>query len=77
MTKLERHCWVVVGVLSTALFLLMGTAFDLFGIFLVPLQQHFGWDRAKSSLLFTAMALLYATNMRPRGGCWIASMHDS
>jgi MFS family permease len=75
MTKLERHSWVVVGVLSIALYLLMGTAFDLFGIFLVPLQQHFGWDRAQSSLLFTAMALLYAANMPVAG--WLLDRFDA
>jgi len=75
MTRLERHGWVVVGVLSIALFLLMGTAFDLFGIFLVPLQQHFGWDRAQSSLLFTPMALLYAANMPVAG--WLLDRFDA
>jgi MFS family permease len=75
MTKLERHGWVVVGVLSIALFLLMGTAFDLFGIFLLPLQQHFGWDRAQSSLLFTAMAPLYAANMPVAG--WLLDRFDA
>jgi MFS family permease len=75
VAKLERHGWVVVGVLSIALFLLMGTAFDLFGIFLVPLQQHFGWDRAQSSLLFAAMALLYAANMPVAG--WLLDRFDA
>jgi len=40
MTKLEHQGWVIVGALSIALFLSMGTAFDAFGIFLVPLRQH-------------------------------------
>jgi MFS family permease len=75
MTRFERHGWVIVGGLSVALFLLMGTAFDAFGVFLVPLQQHFGWDRAQSSLLFTAMGLLYAANMPVAG--WLLDRFDA
>jgi MFS family permease len=75
MTKLEHQRWVIVGALSIALFLSMGTAFDAFGIFLVPLQQHFGWSRAQSSLLFTAMALLYAASMPVAG--WLLDHFDA
>src|SRR3984893_6525366 len=75
MTKLERHGWVIVGVLSIALFLMMGAAFDTFGIFLLPLQRQFGWDRAQISLLFTAMALLYAANMPVAG--WLLDRFDA
>jgi MFS family permease len=75
MTRLERHGWVIVGVLSIALFLLMGTAYDIFGIFLVPLQEHFGWNSAQSSLPFTAMGLLYAASMPAAG--WLLDRFDA
>jgi MFS family permease len=75
VTKLERHAWVIVGVLSFALFLLMGTAYDIFGIFLVPLQEHFGWNSARSSLPFTAMGLVYAASMPAAG--WLLDRFDA
>ncbi len=75
MTKLERHGWVIVAVLSFALFLLMGAAYDIFGIFLVPLQEHFGWNSAQSSLPFTAMGLLYAASMPAAG--WLLDRFDA
>ncbi len=75
MTKLERHAWVIIGVLSFALFLLMGTAYDIFGIFLVPLQEHFGWNSAQSSLPFTAMGLVYAASMPAAG--WLLDRFDA
>jgi MFS family permease len=75
MTKLERHGWVIVAVLSFALFLLMGTAYDIFGIFLVPLQEHFGWNSAQSSLPFTAMGLIYAASMPASG--WLLDRFDA
>ena len=75
MTKLERHGWVIVAVLSFALFLLMGAAYDIFGIFLVPLQEHFGWNSARSSLPFTAMGLVYAASMPASG--WLLDRLDA
>jgi MFS family permease len=75
VTKLERHGWVIVAVLSFALFLLMGAAYDIFGIFLVPLQEHFGWNSAQSSLPFTAMGLLYAASMPAAG--WLLDRFDA
>jgi MFS family permease len=75
VTKLERHGWVIVAVFSFALFLLMGAAYDIFGIFLVPLQEHFGWNSAQSSLPFTAMGLVYAASMPAAG--WLLDRFDA
>ncbi len=75
MSKLERHGWVIIAVLSFALFLLMGAAYDIFGIFMVPLQAHFGCNSAKSSLPFTAMGLVYAASMPAAG--WLLDRFDA
>lgn len=57
MTKQERQGWVIVASLFVTLFLIFGSGYDTFSIFLSPLLKHFKWSRAQASELQAALAI--------------------
>src|SRR5438445_11372835 len=57
MTKQERQSWFVVASLFVTLFLIFGSGYNTAGVFFAPLLKHFGWTRARVSILQTALAL--------------------
>lgn len=57
MTKQERQGWTIVASLFVTLFLIFGSGYDTFSIFLSPLLKHFKWSRAQASELQAALAI--------------------
>ncbi len=66
----DRRRWIIVAVLFATLFLIWGPI-NASGVFFVPVVKHFGWSRARFSLL-VASAPLAAGVSSP----WIGSAMD-
>jgi len=67
MTRHERRAWLLVGTLFVTLFLVFGSGYNTAGVFLTPLLDHFGWSRARLSLLQTTVALAAGLAVPPVG----------
>lgn len=58
MSALRHHAWIVVGVTFFALLVAAGLR-SAPGVLMVPLEMHFGWDRATISAAAAVGILLY------------------
>src|ERR1019366_7615188 len=52
MTNRERHGWIIVGAIFVTMFFILG-AINAGSVFFVPILKHFGWSRAKLSIVFS------------------------
>jgi sugar phosphate permease len=57
MSARERQQWIIVASLFVTLFLVFGSGYDTFPVFLLPLVKHFAWSHARAASLQAALAL--------------------
>ena len=52
MTGQDRRGWIIVGAIFVRMFFIWG-AINCGSVFFVPILKHFGWSRAKLSIVFS------------------------
>src|SRR5260370_39390331 len=59
MTNKERQGWFIVASLFITVLLLVGGGYDTTKVFIPALIKHFGWSRARVSMLPSMLAITF------------------